>query len=79
MAFEVKAQPGGSPMDGPSATRKIRITITDAKGNSGSIIDTYSGCAQVTSDNVMTQLQQELKSDGPRIFVIGVSGAYAKG
>ena len=69
-------------MDDPEATRKTRITIADAKGNSGAIIDTYSGCAHTASDNVITQLQQELRGDGPNeethVFVIDVSGAYGK-
>ena len=82
VAFRAKTKPDGTPMDDPDATRKTRITIADAKGNSGAIIDTYSGCAQAASDHVLTQLQQELEGDGPNdethVFVIDVSGAYAK-
>ena len=50
-------------MDDPHDTRKTRITIADAKGNSGATIDTYSGCAASTSDNILTQLALELRSD----------------
>ena len=82
VAFKIKSKPDGTPTDDPATTRKTRITIADAKGNSGGIIDVYSGCAHAASDNVLTQLQQELSGDGPNdethVFAIDVSGAYGK-
>ncbi len=80
--FEIKTNPDSTPTDDPTATRKTLITIADAQGNSGSIIDTYSGCAHAASENVLTQLKQELSGDGPNgethIVAIDVSGAYGK-
>jgi hypothetical protein len=75
VAIKLKSKPG-APQPDPDAQRRMRVTIADAKSPTAAHgIDTHSGCADGTSNHVLTQVSVQLRTIR---FVIDVQAAYSK-